>query len=308
MVTRLPDEVRAELRRTGRRFDPETIQAAYDLFTPLHEAVDHRAPVVDRDRAYGPDPRHRLDVHTDPAVGAGAPVLLFVHGGGFVGGDKTREGYPFYDHLGRWATDHGLVGVTMTYRLAPDFRWPSAAEDIAAAVAWLGEHAEEYGGDPHRIVVMGQSAGASHVASYVAGHGGPVADGVVGAVMMSGVYDPPTNTLDELARHYYGTDDLAAKSALPGLAASALPLLFAVAELDVPHFHRQATVLLGAMWAAHGVTPLFVTIPDATHLSEVLALGLEGTGLDGGFGDLLARFVARATSGAGSDPGAEVAP
>lgn len=286
------EDILAELRRTGRRFDPETIQAAYDLLTPLQEGRE--APRIVRDLTYGPDPRHRLDVHTGPAGqgASGRPVLLFVHGGGFVGGDKKREGYPFYDNVGRWATDHDLVGVTMTYRLAPDHTWPAAAEDVAAAVRWVTEHVEEYGGDPHRIVVMGQSAGAAHVASYVAGHAGPVAEGVAGAVLMSGYYDPATDPDDELARNYYGTEDLAAKSALAGLVASPLPLLVAVAELDVATFHRQAVALLDAMLAATGVLPLFVTVPGATHLSEILALGL-GDGLDGGFGDALAGFVGR---------------
>lgn len=291
-VAETPDDILAELRRTGRRFDAETIQAAYDLLTPLQEGRE--APQVVRDLAYGPDPRHRLDVYSAPGE-TPRPVLVFVHGGGFVGGDKKREGYPFYDNVGRWATDHGFVGVAATYRLAPDHLWPEAAEDVAAAVRWVAEHAEEYGGDPRRIVVMGQSAGAAHVASYVAGHGGTVADGVVGAVLMSGYYDPPSDPDDELARHYYGTADLAAKSALAGLVATPLPLLVAVAELDVPLFHRQAAVLLDALLSARGVLPLFVTIPDATHLSEILALGLaaDDGGLDGGFGDVLARFVGR---------------
>lgn len=59
VALQLPEDILDELRRVGRRFDSETIQAAYDLLAPLHEGRE--APRVVRDLAYGPDPRHRLD-------------------------------------------------------------------------------------------------------------------------------------------------------------------------------------------------------------------------------------------------------
>ena len=97
---------------------------------------------------------------------------MFVHGGGFVRGDKHIPGSPQYDLVGAWAVRHGYVGVTMTYRLAPGHVWPAGAEDVAAAVGWLQRNIAAYGGDPGKIVVAGNSAGAVHVASYVAGQGG----------------------------------------------------------------------------------------------------------------------------------------
>ena len=70
--------------------------------------------------------------------------------------------------MGVWAVDHGLIGVTINYRLAPEFAWPSGVEDLTLVVAWLKTHIAEYGGDPDKIFLWGHSAGAAHVADYVA--------------------------------------------------------------------------------------------------------------------------------------------
>lgn len=286
----IPEEVRRRLRETGRRFDDQAIQEAHALFAALHEAHGYTADRITRDLAYGEHPRHRLDVHA-PAGADGAPVLLFVHGGGFVRGDKSLPGMPFYEHLGKWAADRGLVAVTITHRLAPRHRWPSGAEDVAAAVSWTRENVAGYGGDPERVVVMGQSAGGAHVANYLAGHGGPVAGNVIGGVLLSGVYDPATAEPNVRLRSYYGDDPSAYpdRSSLKGLVASQVPLLIGVAEWDMPDFHRQAAILLNAMVEARGVFPPFVTVQEATHLSEILDLGLDDTG----FGGPLARFLGR---------------
>jgi acetyl esterase/lipase len=291
---KLPAEVTAELRRIGRVLTPETIGTVRGLFTRLHEAAGYQAPRIVRDLAYGPDPRHRLDVHMPAAEPAGLPVLLYVHGGGFVSGNKTTPGSPFYDHLGGWAARNGLVAAVMTYRLAPGHQWPAGAEDVAAALSWTREHCASYGGDPERIVLMGQSAGAAHVASFLAGHAGRGAAGPAGAVMLSGLYDPPTAEENDEVRAYFGDDDdqFAQRSSIPGLVACPVPLLLAVAELDPADFHRQAMTLLEAMLAAHGVIPPFLTIPDHTHQSEIFSVGLD----DEAFGSILARFVHRVTA------------
>jgi triacylglycerol lipase len=221
-------------------------------------------------------------------------VLRYVHGGGFVAGDKSAPGSPYYDHLGGWAARNGMIAVTMTYRLAPQHRWPAGAEDVAAAVAWTREHIADYGADPGRIVLMGQSAGAAHVASFLAGHGGAGAGALAGAVLLSGIYDPATAERNPLLGSYYGDDPgrYAERSAVPGLVASPLPMLFGTAEYDTADFHRQGVVLLDAMLAAHGVIPPFATVLGHTHISEIFSLGLD----DDAFGATLARFVHSATA------------
>jgi acetyl esterase/lipase len=157
-MEQLPPDVIDALTALDPEITPELVQESWALLKPFHEKVGHAAPRVDRDLRYGDDPRHRLDVHTTGRGPAGepAPVFLFVHGGGFIGGDKHVPGTPMYDHIGAWAVRNGWVGVTMTYRLAPEHTWPAGAEDVAAAVRWVRDSIASYGGDPDRIVVAGR--------------------------------------------------------------------------------------------------------------------------------------------------------
>ena len=113
-----------------------------------------------RDLAYGADARNRLDVFRK-ADTQGAPVLVFVHGGGFVMGDKrTGARRRSTTTSATFAALQGWVGVTMTYRLAPAHQFPAGPEDLAAAVALAASaNVAQYGGDPDKIVLSGQSAG-----------------------------------------------------------------------------------------------------------------------------------------------------
>ena len=72
-----------------------------------------------------------------PAAGP-RPVLMFVHGGAFVGGGRRGPGgSPFYDNIMLFAARNGIVGVNTTYRLAPQNRWPAGAQDVGSAVRWV---------------------------------------------------------------------------------------------------------------------------------------------------------------------------
>ena len=271
-------------------------ELTFDLIdtTQRHMAADvERAPAqaaVMRDLPYGPHERHRLDLFA-PAGAAGAPVLLFVHGGGYVMGDKCLPNLPFYDHIGHWAASRGWIGATMNYRLAPDHMWPSGGEDVGRAVAWLGEAIAAHGGDPRRIVLMGHSAGATHVATYLArpqlhAATGP---GVAGAVLVSGTYDPAEGQPNAYQLAYYGTDRARYREAsmVSGLIATTVPLCIAVSEYDGIDFRRQAAMLVGAFGRARGDMPRIHWLPGHNHLSALLAIG---TGEDG-LGPLVADFL-----------------
>jgi predicted TIM-barrel fold metal-dependent hydrolase len=140
--------------------------------------------------------------------------VVYVPGGGFVGGDKRLPDLPYYNHIGWWAVEHGMVAVTVNYRLAPGHPWPAGAEDVGAAVAWTRAHIADHGGDPARIVLLGHSAGATHIASFLAGHS---ADHVAAAVMLSGIYDAP-----EAGRH---ESDPARHGTAAGVAGRPYPIL-----------------------------------------------------------------------------------
>jgi acetyl esterase/lipase len=107
------------------------------------------------------DPRQlSLDVY--PRDGAGNPVLIFVHGGGWYRGTKSNV-----DAKPQAFNAHGFVFVSINYRLYPDHSVEEQVGDVAAAIAWVKANIHTYGGDPSRIFMMGHSAGA-HLVSLVA--------------------------------------------------------------------------------------------------------------------------------------------
>ncbi|HEY6495761.1 MAG TPA: alpha/beta hydrolase [Trebonia sp.] len=296
MVEQLTQDVIAQLRALDTAITPELAQASWALLTPFHEKLGYTAPRIVRDLSYGEHERHRLDVHTagepsgDGTAGGGAPVFVFVHGGGFVAGDKYHPGTPTYDMVGAWAVRHGWVGVNITYRYAPEIKWPAGAEDVAAAVGWIRENIAAYGGDPNKIIVAGNSAGATHVADFAAGHGGDLA-GVAGVALISGIYSARPAAPGAAPHPYYGVPD-PVQASLPCLVESHLPLLFAVAERDPERFHTAAAEAVAAWTARHGTVPDLVWMDGHNHMSAVGSLGVDEAAL----GVPLARFVERHTT------------
>lgn len=110
-----------------------------------------------------PDGQHlQLDMARPRAGDGPFPAILCIHGGGFRAG--TRQGH---DGLCIRLAQRGYVAVTVTYRLAPKYRFPAAVYDVKAAVRWLRANAKQYKVDPARIGVMGDSAGG-HLAQFLA--------------------------------------------------------------------------------------------------------------------------------------------
>jgi acetyl esterase/lipase len=89
------------------------------------------------------------------------PGLVFIHGGGWSGGDKQEFADKAQEMAGR-----GYVAISVNYRLAPKHRYPAAIEDVQRAVRWLRRNADAYHVDPERIGAMGASAGG-HLASML---------------------------------------------------------------------------------------------------------------------------------------------
>ena len=210
------------------------------------------------------------------AAAAPRPVLVYVHGGGFVAGSKRAPGSPFYDNINLWAVRHGMVGVNMTYRLAPAANWPAGAEDVGRALAWVRANIAAHGGDAARIYVMGNSAGATHVADYLAQAGDhklPVTP-VAGAILLSGVYDFTRFEAADNVRAYFGADAeaYADRSALRGLLKSNVPLLVSHAELDPPAFEEQAKQLRDALCRSARGCQGFLVLAKHNHLTQVQSI------------------------------------
>lgn len=280
----------ARLRELGDEFTPEQIMATRNLFAPLVPRPDADAR-IERDLRYGPDARNRLDVFAPRNGGAARPVVVFVHGGGFLQGDKGDAEAPFFNNFGAWALREGFIGVTVTYRLAPTHVWPSGAEDLALVVAWLREHIGAHGGDAGRIVLTGQSAGATHVASYLAGQAGSGAVQVAGAALFSGVFDLAIADRTGPNAAYYGQEfwRRPERSTLAALAVTTVPCLYSVSEFDPLQFQRQAGAIVSARLAATGRCPELLYLAGHNHVSSVMQLGSAPDTL----GAPLAAFVRR---------------
>lgn len=288
-------ELRLKLESLGTELSPAMLQGTSALLAAMAAPRDPDV-AIERDHRYGPDARNRLDVFRRGSPD-GAPVLVYVHGGGFVMGDKTAPGSPFYDNIGQWAAHQGYVGVTLTYRLAPQNRWPSGPQDLALAVRWLRDNIATRGGDPQRIVLMGQSAGATHVAGYVSQTRFHADDdpGVAGAVLVSGIYDPMTQPANPFAAAYYGEQPATRLEArtVDGLLATTVPLLFSVSEFDPQDFQDQAAQLARAWHDAKREYAPLEYLAGHNHLSPAQAIG----GAADDLGPRVAAFIAARTGG-----------
>jgi acetyl esterase/lipase len=277
----MSEEIAWKLLELGRVIDPpKTAQ----LYAPLQQKEPYHGVRVERDIKYGAADRNLLDVFTPETTATSArPVLIFVHGGGFVAGNKRTGDSPFYDNVMLWAVKNGFVGVNTTYRLAPQSPWPAAAEDLGAAVKWASDNIAARGGDPKRIFLFGHSAGAVHVATYVSHPEFQKTKdgGLAGAILVSGIYDLNGEAAGDAEKAYFGADTslYGARSSLEGLQATKLPLMIASAELDPPRFVQQFELLKeAACKRAHGC-PRAIMLPQHSHMSEVYSINTPDTRL-----------------------------
>jgi triacylglycerol lipase len=269
-----------KLLELGRAIDPPKTAA---LFAPMQQKEPYQGVKTEREVKYGPGDRHLLDVFTPETGSSARPVLIFIHGGGFVAGNKRAPGSPFYDNVMLWAVKNGFVGVNATYRLAPQSPYPAGAEDLAAVVAWVAGKIGERGGDPARIYLMGHSAGAVHVANYVS-HPEfyKVKDGgLAGALMLSGIYDLTASPLGDAEITYFGSDPsrYAERSSLEGLLTTKIPLMISAAELDPPRFVEQFNLLKQATCKRPNGCARATMLPQHSHMSEVYSINALDTPL-----------------------------
>lgn len=131
----------------------------------------------------------------------GLPILVNFHGGGMIVGHRTWEHARVADLVAR----HGVIGVNVEYRLAPEDPYPAGVEDNYAATSWVAEHAAQLGGDPDRLIVMGGSAGggfAATVSLMARDRGGPA---IAGQLLLCPMIDNTNSTVSSLQYDGIGT-------------------------------------------------------------------------------------------------------
>lgn len=176
------------------------------------------------DVVYDPaDEDARLDIFVPADAGAALPVIFWTHGGGFVAGDK-KDVTPYLKIL----ADAGYVAVGINYTVAPGAQYPAPLRQMDRAMVWVQANIAAYGGDPARIVMAGDSAGAQLTAQYAALATDPAYAGAVGitpslgpdrlraVLLFCGIYDAMKFEnakgllaifLDVVMRSYFGSGD-----------------------------------------------------------------------------------------------------
>lgn len=243
---------------------------------------------------YGEDSLNVLDVAAGAArPNAKSPVLLFVSGESFAG-DGVDPAEPLVERAMCFAAHNGIVGVRMSYRRAPAAPWPAGARDVAAAISWIHENADLFNGDAQEIIPIGYSAGAFHVASFLAHKELRDRDSdVAGAVLVSGIYRP-TPGADDGERAYFGTDasKYDSQSALPGLTEIEVPIVLAWSSADQPRFVTQGETLNEKLCGA-GHCPRTALLKKPASPASVFDLDDSGDSLHERLRQLISQIQAR---------------
>jgi len=220
----------------------------------------------------------KLDIYLPEENPKDAPVMIFVHGGGWQIGDKTRT--QFKDDV---FNETGYIFISVNYRLHHDATWKEMAADIALSIAWVHEHISSYGGDPDRIFLMGHSAGA-HLVSLIATDERYLTNVLLDLVNLSGVVSLDTRAYDISALSTYGTSLPRAYATIfgddPNEWQAASPITFVAAGKNIPPlalawtggnsgnnaFAREtATRAFAEALDAENIPILLVDASDKTH-------------------------------------------
>ena len=290
-VRRLVVEHRGRLRSEAFR------EALADLLTDEQRAtlarlrVAARPPAdgelkVTRDVAYdeADDSLRSLDIYA-PADARGLPVMVFIHGGGWRQGDKGQAA-----EKGRFFVERGWLLVSINYRLSPAVQHPVHIEDVIRALAWVKEEIAAYGGDPERISLMGNSAGA-HLAALagvdtrrLAAEGLKPSD-VSSVILLDGAGYDITWQVNELGGLRAGPMFRAAFGDAEEGWNDASPVVQVKSASDLPHFlifhvasrddsRRQSERLADAVRASGGQAAV-VAAAGKTHGTINREIGLE---------------------------------
>lgn len=269
---------RAGVGDLGKRFDGEVLRATAALYTDLHRHADRSGVRVTSDIKYGPEDLQAFDLYVpEQPPATPVPIVVFLHGGGLVAGNKVSNGTEgqIYSNIPMFFARHGMIGVNANYRLVPDVKWPGGPDDVRAVLVWLRENIAEYGGDTNKIFLMGNSAGATHVAAYLFHEptqldGGP---GVIGALMGSGGFDAGS---PETMRGYFGNDEAAWQANSPlGLvetyAGSLVPIFMWSSEYDPARIESRVAQMYASLCVKYDDCPRFTQFQGHNHVSPVMS-------------------------------------
>ena len=274
------DAIATQLRQLGPGFNLPEVRALYE---PLLARQPRDGVTLHANLQYGTHHRQHVDVYLPGGTGQDRPVLVWLHGGGFIRGDKNSRA-----NIGWWGAREGFVVVLPNYRLAPECGWPSGPTDVVVLWNWLQAEAERFGGDPQGIVLAGESAGAAHVAAAVLMRRfHPPSWGPAGAVLMSGPYNAHLEGVAHAAlgipmpdprnEAYFGPDRTSWREAsiVEHIDADPLPLWISYAERDLLQMQVQACELFARLVTLHGFHPELRMVREHNHFSSGYSIGTD---------------------------------
>ena len=237
-----------------RGMDRAALDAAYDNTAAVGQGK-RDAYVADWTRRSQPI-RNAPDARLDLRYGAGAPTLLFIHGGYWQMNDK--EPYAF---LGEGVRGAGFNLALIEYTLAPAARLDQIVGEVRGAVGWVIDHAKEIGGDAARVFVSGHSAGGHLTAMAMTDAR------VAGGVAISGLYDLEPIRLNYL-NEKLGLDAAEAQRNSPmlHLPSRAAPLVVTVGLGELPELVRQSEEFAAA-WRKRGLPGEYLPVEGHDHFS-----------------------------------------
>ena len=260
----------------------EQIDAQYDIRRSVEDPTPYRAffqkkneealrlPGARLGISYGSGPDEYLDIYPAgaEAPSTGAPVLVFIHGGYWRASSARDHAYVA---LGPHAL--GVSVVVTNYSLCPSVSIDTITRQNQAALAWVRQHAHEFGANPDRIVLAGHSAGAQQTALLLGSDALPLR----GGIGISGVYDlrplrfsflqPKLRLNDELARQ---------ESPLFQVPRKAPPFTITVGSAESNEFLRQSRSLFDA-WRDAGLEAELLEQPGLNHYTSVAQLTDTGS-------------------------------
>jgi acetyl esterase/lipase len=240
--------------------------AALEMFN-LVVPKDKGSLLWQRDMAYGPDPRHKLDIYMPRENNRPLPVVVFVHGGSWQEGNKNPYGF-----VGRALAAQGFMTMVINYRLHPKTPYPAFVDDVDLALRWAKANAASLGGDPERLFAMGHSAGAYNVAMAALderhAQGRPK---LAGVVTLAGPFDFLPLDSPVTIEVFSKVGDLPFTQPVTYAFKAAPPFLILHGSADKTVFPRNAVALDKALRDA-GASSTLKMYEGVSHVGILLAL------------------------------------
>jgi acetyl esterase/lipase len=243
------------------------------LLPPVRRSIPVETHVFARE---GTPDELRLDFY-QPATSTPAPCIVLIHGGGWDAGDQTQ-----LSGWNRYLARSGYAVAAITYRLAPQHRWPAQRDDTLAAIAWLKTHAPTLGIDPERFILFGRSAGGQIATAVGYSAGDPAIRGIIALYAPHDLHfvwsiareDDVLNSVKLLRQYLGGPPDPDRRAAYDSASGQHFvesqpphalpPTLLLHGTLDELVWVRHSQRLAGRL-AEAGVPHVFVELPWATH-------------------------------------------